>query len=76
MQSFLKDIKVSIDKKQGTSIFWLLFLYIPIQFFYAITKRTEIRKYKTIDQHNERYVDMINSLDILLGRTVVIGCKK
>ena len=71
-----KDIHVSIDKKQGTSMFWLLFLYLPIMFFYAITKRTEIKKYKTIDRYNEKYVDMINSLDVLLGRTLVIGCKK
>ena len=57
-------------------MFWLLFLYLPIMFFYAITKRTEIKKYKTIDRYNEKYVDMINSLDVLLGRTLVIGCKK
>ncbi|NMM11469.1 MAG: methyltransferase domain-containing protein [Polaromonas sp.] len=71
-----KDIQVTVDKKQGTSIFWLLFLYLPIKFFFTFTKRREIKRYQTIDRHNEIYVDMLNRLDILLGRTLVIGCKK
>jgi len=70
------EIEVTIDKKQGTSRFWLLFLYLPIQLFSAITRRKEITKYNTIDSHNEPYVKMINRMDILLGRTIVVGCKK
>jgi SAM-dependent methyltransferase len=71
-----KDIEVSIDKKQVTSAFWLLFLYAPIKFFFMVTKRREKRRYQTIDRHNEKYVDMVNRIDILLGRTLVIGCRK
>lgn len=71
-----KDIQVSIDKRQGTSAFWMLFFFLPIKFFYFFTKRREIKRYQTIDRHNEKYVDMVNSIDILLGRTLVVGCRK
>ena len=71
-----KDIRVSIDKRQGTSIFWLIFLYFPIKVAYFFIKRREVSRYQTIDRHNEPYVDMVNRLDILLGRTLVVGCRK
>lgn len=70
------DIKVTIDKKQGISIYWLILLYLPIKLFSIIAKNKEIQKYKTVDIHNVKFVDMINRIDILLGRTIIIGCKK
>lgn len=70
------NIEVSIDKRQGSSIAWLLLLWIPIQLFSKLTLRKEKKKYKTVDEHNESYVRQINSLDILLGRTIVVGCKR
>lgn len=71
-----KDIQVTIDKRQGTSLFWSLFFYLPIKLAFGLIKKRERRRYKTIDQHNEKYVDMINRADILLGRTLVIGCRR
>jgi 2-polyprenyl-3-methyl-5-hydroxy-6-metoxy-1,4-benzoquinol methylase len=71
-----KDIEVTIDKRQGTSMFWMLFFFLPIKFFFLLVKRREIKRYQTIDRHNEKYVDMVNDLDILLGRTLVVGCRK
>ena len=70
------NVQVTIDKPQSSSKFWLLFLYAPIKLFSAVIKRKEKQKYKTIDVHNHAYVHMINSIDILLGRTIVVGCKK
>ncbi len=71
-----KNIEVTIDKKQGTSIAWLLLLLIPIRIFSKLTLRKEKMKYKTVDEHNESYVLQMNSLDMLLGRTIVVGCKR
>lgn len=71
-----KDIQVDIDKRQGTSMFWMPFLYLPIKLSFFFTKRREKIRFKTIDHHNEKYVDMVNRLDILLGRTLVIGCTR
>jgi SAM-dependent methyltransferase len=71
-----KNIEVSIDKKQRTSIAWLLPFWIPIQLFSKLTLSKEKKRYKTVDEHNESYVLQMNSLDILLGRTIVVGCKR
>jgi SAM-dependent methyltransferase len=71
-----KDIQVDIDKRQGTSMFWMPFLYLPIKLIFFFTKRREKIRFQTIDHHNEKYVDMVNRLDILLGRTLVIGCTR
>ena len=70
------DFDVTIDKRQSTSLFWLIFLYLPIKLFGKITSFKEKNKFKTIDAHNEKYVYMLNTFDILLGRTIVVGCKK
>jgi SAM-dependent methyltransferase len=69
-------IEVVIDKRQKSSAFWLPILYIPIKIFSFFLKRKEATKHKTIDRHNEGYVTMLNTIDILLGRTIIVGCKK
>lgn len=71
-----QQIEVSIDKTQNTSKAWLPILYIPIKLFSLKAMCTEKRIYKTVDTFNEPYVQQINSLNILLGRTIIVGCKK
>lgn len=70
------DVDVKIDKRQSTSLFWLVFLFLPIKFFSWLTIKKEISKYKTIDSHNQPYVNLMNSLDILTGRTLIVAAKK
>jgi SAM-dependent methyltransferase len=70
------EIKLVIDKKQKTSLFWLILLYIPIKFFSWLTIKKEIKKFKTIDDRNIKYVLQMNNLDVLTGRTIIVGCKK
>jgi SAM-dependent methyltransferase len=70
------EIEIAIDKRQSTSLAWLVFLYIPIRFFGWVTLKREQKKYKTVDEHNIEYISKINSLDILTGRTIIVGCKK
>ncbi len=70
------EIKLAIDKKQKTSLFWLILLYIPIKFFSWLTIKKEIKKFKTIDDRNIKYVLQMNNLDVLTGRTIIVGCKK
>lgn len=71
-----KNIEVSIDKRQGSSTVWLLPLWLPIRVFSKLILRKEKHRYKTVDEHNEEFVLQINSLDILLGRTIIVGCKR
>ena len=70
------NIDVAIDKRQSTSIFYLVLLLLPIKFFSWLTIKKETKKFKTIDQHNLKYVLLLNSIDILIGRTIILGCKK
>ena len=71
-----KNIEVTIDKIQKTSMAWVLPLILPIKIFSAFTMIKEVNKYKTVDEYNKGYVLQMNSLDILLGRTIIVGCKK
>jgi SAM-dependent methyltransferase len=70
------DISVSIDKRQRGSYFWLALLWLPIRFFSLWAIFRERTRYKTIDRTNVQFVRQMNSADILLGRTIVVGCKK
>ena len=70
------EIKVSIDKRQRASTFWLVLLWIPIRLYSWWAIFRERTRYKTIDAANELFVREMNGADLLLGRTLVIGCKK
>ena len=70
------DLKLTIDKRQSSSTFWLVLLYLPIKLFSFAIVRKEKRRYKTMDAFNEPYVHQMNSLDVLLGRTIVVACVK
>jgi SAM-dependent methyltransferase len=70
------DISVSIDKRQRGSMGWLVLLWIPIQLFSLWGMHREKHRYKTIDAMNQRFVREMNSADLMLGRTVVVGCRK
>jgi ubiquinone/menaquinone biosynthesis C-methylase UbiE len=71
-----RDIKLTIDKKQRTSIFLLLFLYPLILLGSFFINRKEASKYKTIDVHNKKFVYEMNSIKCLTGRTIVVSSRK
>lgn len=76
MDAGFENIKTGIDKRQGTSTFWLILLYLPVKIFGASAFRIAKNKFHAIDKHNEQFVKKMNSMDVLLGRTLVVGCKK
>jgi len=69
-------ISVSVDKLQRRSWFSLALLWLPIRIFCAVAMKKERDKYRTLDDRNERFVREMNNLDVLLGRTIVVGCRK
>jgi SAM-dependent methyltransferase len=71
-----RGIKLTIDKKQRTSIFLLLFLYPLILLGSFFINRKEAGKYKTIDVHNKKFVHEMNSIKCLIGRTIVVSSRK
>jgi SAM-dependent methyltransferase len=70
------DISVSIDRRQRSSAIWLALLWVPIRLFSLWAMQREKGRYRTIDQTNEGFVRQMNSVDLLVGRTIVVGCRK
>lgn len=75
-ESQFQDIMVDIDKYQYYGIAKLIAFYVPIKLQEMRIKKKEISKYKTVDDTNIKVVNQINSLKILLGRTLVVTAKK
>lgn len=71
-----KDSSVSVDKLQRGSSLALALLWLPIRIFCAFALRKEREKYHTLDQRNEPFVRDMNTAELLLGRTIVLGCRK
>lgn len=62
-----------IDQVQRTSIPALLLLWLPIALLSRRALGREVRKYKTVDEHNRPIVERMNHADMLLGRTIVVA---
>ena len=71
-----KDLKVSVDKYQRKSLLPFVFLIGPIRLRNRFAIGREKKKYQTIDDRNAETVRMMNSTDILLGRTLIVSAKK
>ncbi len=69
-------INPSADKLQGGSWFSLALLWLPIRIYEMWALRREREKYRTLDERNEPFVRQMNRRDLLLGRTLVVGCRK
>jgi len=70
------DMRVAVDKWQQRSLAWAALLWIPIKIGAALARSRERKRYGTIEASNEAAVRQINSLDIMLGRTMIVGCRK
>ncbi len=72
----LGELSVSVDKRQRGSWFPLLLLWLPLRVYEVFALRKEREKYHTLDAANEPFVRAMNRLDLLLGRTVIVGARK
>ena len=72
----LVDLKLTVDKYQRGSLFWLVLLYLPIRIKGWFSYRRELKHFRTINASNDWIVRKMNSLDILLGRTLVVSARK
>lgn len=69
-------IDFTIDKYQRSSIGKAIFFWLPIRLFSSKIWGREVKKYKTIDDSNKVVVGYLNSLPILLGRTIIVSAVK
>ena len=71
-----EDVALAVDKYQRSAIAKLVFWYLPIKLFGALSYRTEVNKYRTINPDNAPLVRAMNSLPVLLGRTIIVSARK
>lgn len=69
-------LRVTVDRYQRSGMAKLLLLWIPLRLMAASVWRREVKRYGTIDASNSDLVRRLNSLPILLGRTVVVSAVK
>lgn len=74
-ESGFDDIELTIDKIQTWALVWLIFLYPVIKVMGWYLAGRERRK-KYINGSNSYLVRDINSIPMLLGRTIVVSCRK
>lgn len=70
------DIHLVVDKYQRSGMVKLVFFWLPVKLFGFSIFRRETDKYKTIDDSNRDIVRQINSLPVLLGRTIIVSAVK
>jgi 2-polyprenyl-3-methyl-5-hydroxy-6-metoxy-1,4-benzoquinol methylase len=70
------EISFSVDKRQRRSWLSLLVLWLPIRAFSAFCINRERNRRRTVDAGNERFVREMNRSEMLLGRTLIVGCRK
>lgn len=76
MDANFDDVSVTVDKYQRSSIAKLILLWLPIKIFAAMIWRKEVKRYKTINKDNAPLVREMNTVPMLLGRTVIVSARK
>ena len=69
-------LRVSVDRWQRSSLVPLIALWLPIRLLAGLAYRREVQKFHTIDAANAPIVRAMNSLDLLLGRTLIVAAAK
>ena len=67
---------LSFDKYQRSGILKLILFFIPVKLFSKWIFRREITRYRTIDGKNADCIKEMNSLGMLLGRTIIVSARK
>ena len=75
LEAGFTNVTLEFDKKQTSSIPWLIVLY-PIIWLAALNTARREKNKSTIDHTNIDIVKPINTIDMLLGRTIVVSAKK
>ena len=71
-----ENLRVSIDKYQRRSIPAYVLLALPIRLMSRAVYRRDEKKYCSLSEKNAWAVRMMNSRDLLLGRTLIVTATK
>jgi ubiquinone/menaquinone biosynthesis C-methylase UbiE len=75
LEAGFTDIELTFDKKQTSAIPWMILCY-PIIFIASYFGYKRQKRKGDINPSNKDIVSPINSLDMLLGRTIIVKAKK
>lgn len=76
MDAEFTDVASSVDKWQRSSMVKLALLWVPIRLFAAWAWHRERSRFHTITPDNAPLVREMNSVAMLLGRTIVVSARK
>lgn len=69
------DIQINIDKKQ-TSAYPLMLIFYPLICLFGARSFSREKRKGFINSSNEHLIKPINSIEMLLGRTIVVSARK
>jgi ubiquinone/menaquinone biosynthesis C-methylase UbiE len=75
-ESRFRKINFTVDKYQRSGIGKAIILWLPIKLLGIKIWRREVKKNKTIDVSTKYIVSKLNSLPVLLGRTIIVSAIK
>lgn len=75
LEAGFSNVQISFDKKQRSAMPWLILTLPFIKLFGALTNKRETKK-NNVDSDNEAIVSQINTVDMLLGRTIIVSAYK
>ena len=76
LEANFSSLSLSYDKYQRSGMAKLMLLYLPIKAFARMAFKKEISKYHGIDERNIGLVKSMNSVGMLLGRTIIVSARK
>jgi ubiquinone/menaquinone biosynthesis C-methylase UbiE len=76
LEANFSSVSLSFDKYQRSGMPKLLLFYLPIKAFGLMAFKKEASKYHGIDERNFGLVKSMNSIGMLLARTIIVGAKK
>lgn len=76
MDAEFENVSVTVDKYQRSSWPKLVLIWPALKLFAAWAWRKETKRFKTIDKDNAPLVRQMNSLPLLLGRTIIVAARK
>jgi ubiquinone/menaquinone biosynthesis C-methylase UbiE len=76
LEANFSSVSLSFDKYQRSGMAKLSLFYLPIKLLGELAFRKEISKYHAINENNSGLVKSMNSLGMLLGRTIIVTARK
>jgi SAM-dependent methyltransferase len=76
MDADFENVAATVDKYQRSAVPKLILLWPLLKLFSSLAWRREVKRFRTINDDNAPLVKLMNSVPLLLGRTIVVSARK